>query len=107
MFDEAKYDEVVAHVKALASAAGAIDVRHHFAGYFNELGLWVRFERDTTDRSITSVSNQLRSYLNEVLPLENADFAWILSLERGADTVEVIVAGVIPRDVDYPPSVLK
>jgi hypothetical protein len=107
MFDETKYDEVVAHVTALATAAGAVEVRHHFAGYFDELGLWVRFEPSTVDLCISTAGNQLLAYLHAALPHETALFTWVLSLERGSDTVNVFVPGDCAQDVDAPLSVLK
>jgi hypothetical protein len=74
VFDDAKYDEVVAGVNAVASAGGAVEVRDHFAGYFNELGLWVKFSDDASDRQIISIGNQLLAYLNEALPPGNPHF---------------------------------
>jgi hypothetical protein len=89
MFDEAKYDEVVARVTPLAIAAGAVEVRHHFAGYFDELGISVRFDTGVDDRCISTVGNQLLAYLHKALPHETAPFAWILSLEREEATLSM------------------
>ena len=100
MYDDAKYDEVVSGVRSRASRPSVLEVRDHFAGYFNELGLWVQFRDDTPDREVIELGNELLTYLNDMLPRNNGWFRWILSLERGRDTLDVIDAGDTPRDLN-------
>lgn len=90
MFDEAKYDEVVAAVSALAAAGGAAGLRHHFAGYFDELGLWMHFAPNTPDSVVVVCGNALIKHLNETLPRGNPYFGWCLSLERDGMTLDVL-----------------
>ena len=100
MYDEAKYSEVVSGVKSRASRPSVLEVRDHFAGYFDELGLWVQFRDGTSDQEVIEVGNELLTYLNDVLPRNNESFRWILSVERGRDTLDVIVPGDTPRDLN-------
>ena len=100
MFDQAKYDEVVSRVRSIASRPSVAEVRDHFAGYFDELGLWVRFAEDTPDREVIELRNELVAYLNGVLPARNALFKWGLSIERGYETLDVVAPGDGPLEVD-------
>ena len=100
VFDDSKFNEVVSGIRARASRPSVLEVCDHFAGYFNELGLWVQFREDAPDREVIEVGNELLAYLNEVLPRDNSWFPWMLSLERGRDTLDVIAPGEKPRDVN-------
>jgi hypothetical protein len=100
VFDVAKYNQVVTGVRSRASISSVLEVRDHFAGYFNELGLWVQFREGTPDREVIEVGNDLLVYLNEVLPRDNEWFRWILSLERGQQTLDVVLPGDKPRDLN-------
>jgi hypothetical protein len=98
VYDEAKYNEVVSGVRSRASRPSVLEVRDHFAGYFDELGLWVQFRDGTPDQEVIAIGNELLVYLNDVLPRNNEWFRWMLSLERGKDTLDVLEAGDTPRD---------
>jgi hypothetical protein len=98
MYDDAKYEEVVSGVRSIASGPSVAEVRDHFAGYFDELGLWVRFLEGTPDNDVIELRNELVAYLNSVLPEGNPLFSWGLSIERGRDTLDVIAPGEGPLE---------
>lgn len=100
MFDDVKYNEVVSGIRSRASRSSVSEVRDHFAEYFDELGLWVQFREGTPDQEVIEVGNELLAYLNEALPQNNRWFRWLLSLERGRETLDVIAPGDKPRDVN-------
>lgn len=88
---------VVTDLRAIAARAGVSGVEDHFAGYFNELGLFLSVATDTPDPQVIDLRNEMLGYLEWVLPSSSAPFKWQVGIKRDAKTIEVIFPGDLPR----------
>ena len=91
---------VIAEVRVIAARPCVVSLGDHFAGYFNELGIFVGVADDAQDSEVIDLRNAMLAYLDMVLPEESALFKWQVGIKRDSKTIEVIFPGDLPRSRD-------
>lgn len=86
-------EKVVAQVRAMVAKPYVEALDDHFAGYFNELGLFVTVRDDTDDAVVIDLRNDLLHYLNSALPKDSAPFKWLVCIKRDSKTIDVFAPG--------------
>ena len=86
-------ERVLAEVRVLAAKPCVEALEDHFAGYFNELGVFVTVREDTQDAVVIDLRNDLLLYLDSALPKDSAPFKWLVSFKRDSKTIDVVASG--------------
>ena len=100
MYDEQQVQAAVAGVTRISTRPGVVSVRDHFAGYFDELGIWITVADDASDESVISLRNEIAAFLETAISRTESSFKWIVTFGRRGQTVEVISTGEQQRSVN-------
>ena len=92
-------DHASAEVRRIAAKPFVTSVEDHFAGYFNELGLFLTVVETATDAQVLELRNELLQCLETLLPKGKAAFTWLVTIKRGGYTIEVVVPGAVTREL--------
>lgn len=92
-YTEATYSAVVSKAKAMCDCSFVETVEDHYAGYWDELGLFIKLRDDAADADVIVLRNGLLNLLEQVLPKGKADFTWQVGFVRDGKTIEVLFPG--------------
>ena len=98
-FTVEKYNDVVSQAKVLCDCTFVETLEDHYAGYWDELGLFITLRDDAIDSDVIVLRNDLLNFLKSALPIGNADFKWQVAFARSGKTIEVVFPGDEIRDL--------
>ena len=91
---------VCSEARSIAEEPFVLTVEDHFAGYFNELGLFISVKEDASDLEVVNLRNKLLEHFESALPEGSAPFLWQVQFKRHAKIIEVLFPGDKPRRSD-------
>ncbi|MES2295864.1 MAG: hypothetical protein V4582_02425 [Pseudomonadota bacterium] len=86
--------------KALCDCTFVEALEDHYAGYWDELGLFIKLRDNVADADVIRLRNDLLNLLERVLPTGKADFTWQVGFVRSGMTIEVLFPGDEIRDLN-------
>jgi hypothetical protein len=97
-YNEATYADAVSKAKGLCDRWFVESLEDHYAGYWDELGLYINLRNSAVDAEVIELRNGLLMLLEQMLPKGNADFTWQVGFVRSGKTIEVLFPGDEIRD---------
>lgn len=86
MYDDPQIAEMVSAVRRVAISDRVLQVEEHFAGYFDELGITVSVESDTSDDDIRDLKNRIAPQLARF----DMPFKWVVLFQRDGELAAVL-----------------
>jgi hypothetical protein len=88
--------QLIVEICSIANRPFVESVENTFAGYFNELGVTVKFAPDATDADVIALTNELLEFFNAIKdPPEG--FTWTVAFTRGGKKLRSLLPGDAPR----------
>lgn len=99
-YNESTYNDVVSNARDLCDSSFVEALEDHYAGYWDELGLFIKLRDDVSDADVIGLRNDLLNLLEQMLPSGKADFSWQVTFKRSGKTIEVLFPGDEIRDLN-------
>jgi hypothetical protein len=88
--------QLIVMVCSIANRPFVEAVENNFAGYFNELGVTIKFAHDASDADVIALTNELLAFFNSIQdPPEG--FTWTVGFMRGEKKLRSLLPGDGPR----------
>ncbi len=87
MYDESQITTLMNAVRETARHPEVMEIREHFAGYWDELGITVVVSPHMQDEAITTIKERIA----DTLAQHRLPFKWIVMFERNGKMVNVLV----------------
>jgi hypothetical protein len=88
---------LIADVCLMADRPFVEAVENSFAGYFDELGITVKFRPDASDEDVISLQNELLEFFNSTYEVLPPGFTWLVKFSRGNKSLRSLFPGDLPR----------
>jgi len=88
---------LITDVCAIADRPFVEAVENNFAGYFDELGITVKFRAEASDADVISLQNELLAFLDAPDAARPAGFTWLIHFSRGGHNLRSLFPGDAPR----------
>jgi hypothetical protein len=82
MYDKNRVEEIVTALRHRLSGPIVVDIKEHFAGYFDELGITVELASKATHENMLALKEKAVSYLLPGVPHDKEPFKWTLKFRR-------------------------
>jgi len=82
MYDKNRMDEIMTALRQILSGPKVVEIKEHFAGYFDELGVTVVLASESTHEDMLALKEKAASYLLPGVPHSNEPFKWMLKFRR-------------------------
>jgi hypothetical protein len=98
-YNETTYNDAVNKAKGLCDRSFVEALEDHYAGYWDELGLYIKLRNNAADAEVIGLRNGLLTLLEQLLPKGKSDFTWQVGFVRRGKTIEVLFPGDEIRDL--------
>jgi hypothetical protein len=90
VYDRQRIEEIITALRRLLSGPHVVEIKEHFAGYFDELGITVELTLESTHGDMLALKEKAASYLLPGVPHRKEPFKWMLKFRRAGEEEGVL-----------------